>query len=83
MIEVLLKYPQEGLKGGFIYKTVPHVTLKSIANNPEIDLIYDKLHPAVEAALAALNAALKKIPPTPPFAKGGTKQNATSATPPL
>ena len=24
-----LKYPQEGLKGGFIYKTVPHITLKS------------------------------------------------------
>ena len=23
-----LKYPLEGLKGGFIYKTVPHVTLK-------------------------------------------------------
>jgi adenine-specific DNA-methyltransferase len=32
-----LRYPHEGLKGGFIYKTVPHVTLKSIANNPEID----------------------------------------------
>ena len=28
-----LKYPHEGLKGGFIYKSVPHVTLKSIANN--------------------------------------------------
>ena len=28
-----LKYPHEGLKGGFVYKTVPHVTLKSIANN--------------------------------------------------
>ncbi len=53
-----LKYPQEGLKGGFIYKTVPHVTLKSIANNPEIDMIYAKLHPAVEEALAGLNAAV-------------------------
>ena len=42
-----LKYPLEGLKGGFIYKTVPHVTLKSIANNPEIDEIYERLHPAV------------------------------------
>ena len=29
-----LKYPHEGLRGGFIYKTVPHVMLKSIANNP-------------------------------------------------
>ncbi|MGB6156157.1 MAG: site-specific DNA-methyltransferase, partial [Castellaniella sp.] len=39
-----LKYPQEGLKGGFIYKTVPHITLKSIANNPEIDTIYEQKH---------------------------------------
>jgi len=41
-----LKYPHEGLKAGFIYKTVPHVTLKSIANNPEIDTIYEHDHPA-------------------------------------
>jgi adenine-specific DNA-methyltransferase len=34
--------------GGFIYKTVPHVTLKSIANNAEIDAIYERLHPAIE-----------------------------------
>jgi adenine-specific DNA-methyltransferase len=53
-----LKYPHEGLKGGFIYKTVPHVTLKSIANNPEIDDIYERMHPAIEAALFELNATL-------------------------
>ncbi len=53
-----LRYPHEGLKGGFIYKTVPHVTLKSIANNPEIDAIYERLHPGIEAALAELNAGL-------------------------
>ncbi len=53
-----LRYPQEGLKGGFIYKTVPHVTLKSIANNPEIDEIYERMHPAIEAALADLNKAV-------------------------
>ena len=53
-----LKYPDEGIKAGFIYKTVPHVTLKAIANNPDIDAIYEKLHPAVEKALAALNQAL-------------------------
>jgi adenine-specific DNA-methyltransferase len=54
--------PGEGMQGvwnGFRYKTVPHVTLKSIANNPEIDGIYARMHPAVEAALAELNAALK------------------------
>jgi adenine-specific DNA-methyltransferase len=55
-----LKYPLEGLRGGFVYKTVPHVTLKSIANNPEIDEIYDRMHPALEKALATLNAAVGK-----------------------
>ncbi|MFS8816151.1 site-specific DNA-methyltransferase, partial [Synechococcus sp. R60.4] len=54
-----LAHPQEGVGSGFKYKTVPHVTLKSIANNPEIDGIYARLHPAVAAALAELNAALK------------------------
>jgi adenine-specific DNA-methyltransferase len=39
------------------------VTLKSIANNPEIDGIYARLHPAVEKALAELNAALKHPSP--------------------
>ncbi|MBS0571549.1 MAG: site-specific DNA-methyltransferase [Proteobacteria bacterium] len=57
-----LKYPHEGLKSGFIYKTVPHVTLKSIANNPEIDEIFGKLHPAIEQTLAKLNAALRAAP---------------------
>ena len=55
-----LKYPHEGLKGGFIYKTVPHVTLKSIANNPDIDSIHERMHPAIETALAGLNAARPK-----------------------
>jgi len=31
-----LAHPQEGVGSGFKYKTVPHVTLKSIANNPDI-----------------------------------------------
>jgi adenine-specific DNA-methyltransferase len=62
-----LRYPNEGLRGGFIYKTVPHVTLKSIANNVEIDAIYARMHPAVDAALAALNKALKAHPPAMPY----------------
>jgi adenine-specific DNA-methyltransferase len=31
-----LAHPSEGVGSGFTYKTVPHVTLKSIANNPDI-----------------------------------------------
>jgi len=31
-----LAHPEEGVGSGFNYETVPHITLKSIANNPEI-----------------------------------------------
>jgi adenine-specific DNA-methyltransferase len=69
-----LKYPHEGLKGGFIYKTVPHVTLKSIANNPEIDGIYERMHPAIVEALTRLNEALRAAPPLPfTVTEGGRK----------
>ncbi|SFM25436.1 adenine-specific DNA-methyltransferase [Ectothiorhodospira mobilis] len=68
-----LKYPQEGLGGGFIYKTVPHITLKSIANNPEIDELYEQHHPAIEQALAKLNQSLKGEPLTFTVTEGGRK----------
>lgn len=61
-----LRYPHEGLKGGFVYQTVPHITLKSIANNPDIDTIYDAKHPAIATALAALNDTLTTAPPFRP-----------------
>jgi len=54
-----LRYPHEGLKAGFVYQTVPHITLKSIANNPDIDEIYEAKHPAIASALAELNRTLK------------------------
>ena len=39
-----LAHPLEGVCSGFIYKTVPHVTLKSIANNepPGTETLYDQ-----------------------------------------
>ena len=46
------------IRQGFVYDRVPHITLKSIANNAEIDVIWDRMQPAVEDAIAALNAAL-------------------------
>lgn len=42
---------------GFVYERVPHITLKSIANNAEIDVIYDKWQAKLETLRAALNAA--------------------------
>lgn len=54
-----LAHPEEGVGSGFNYKTVPHVTLKSIANNPEIDGIYARMHPAMEQELAGINTTLE------------------------
>jgi adenine-specific DNA-methyltransferase len=48
------------IRHGFVYERVPHVTLKSIANNAEIDVIWDKWQPKLEPLREALNAALKK-----------------------
>jgi adenine-specific DNA-methyltransferase len=36
------KQVQNNVRMGFVYERVPHVTLKSIANNAEIDVIWDK-----------------------------------------
>jgi adenine-specific DNA-methyltransferase len=47
------------IRQGFVYDRVPHITLKSIANNAEIDVIWDRLQPAVEEAIAALNTSLR------------------------
>ena len=69
-----LRYPHEGLKGGFDYETVPHITLKSIANNPDIDTIYEEDHPKVTAALEALNSALLASPPNDLIASQGARK---------
>jgi len=39
-----LAYPEQGVKSGFKYKTVPHITLGSIANNepPKQETLYDQ-----------------------------------------
>jgi adenine-specific DNA-methyltransferase len=46
------------VRQGFVYDRVPHIMLRNIATNAEIDVIWDRLQPAVEAALATLNTAL-------------------------
>ena len=46
------------LRQGFVYKRVPHITLKSIANNAEIDTIWEDYQTRLEPLRAALNAAL-------------------------
>jgi adenine-specific DNA-methyltransferase len=48
------------IRHGFVYEPVPHITLKSIANNAEIDVIWDQWQAKLEPLREALNAALKK-----------------------
>jgi adenine-specific DNA-methyltransferase len=66
-----LREPERGPAGGFIYETVPHITLESIAKNTEIDAIAAKHQPEIKQALAELNAALKGKPIRIRIAEGG------------
>ena len=46
------------IRQGFVYGRVPHITLKSIANNAEIDVIWERVQETLEALQAELNDAL-------------------------
>jgi len=48
------------IRHGFVYERVPHITLKSIANNAEIDVIWEKWQETLEPLRESLNSALKK-----------------------
>ncbi|MDO8589299.1 MAG: site-specific DNA-methyltransferase, partial [Armatimonadota bacterium] len=65
----------DDIKKGFVYKRVPHVTLKAIANNEEIDTIHTKWQEKLEPVREKLNKLLGKtweeweiprdLPPSP------------------
>jgi adenine-specific DNA-methyltransferase len=64
---------------GFIYKALPHITLKSIAQNDALDPIFAKHEPLLEERLKRLNAALRKVTPSTRqklLAKMTTKERA-------
>jgi adenine-specific DNA-methyltransferase len=57
--------PAEGsthgdVRQGFVYERAPHITLKSVANNAEIDVIWDEFEAKLEPLLQELNAAIGK-----------------------
>ena len=91
-----LAHPNEGVGSGFKYKTVPHITLKSIANNepPGQETLYDQpfidnkrqrvTGPfTVEAVPAPVARSFEEFenPPQSPFAKGGSEQGGKKHTP--
>lgn len=45
------------VRQGFVYERVPHITLKSIANNPLIDDIWEKWQAVLEPLRSALQSA--------------------------
>ena len=46
------------IRQGFVYERVPHVTLKSIANNAEIDVIWERWQETLDPLREDLNAVL-------------------------
>ncbi len=46
---------------GFVYERVPHITLKSIANNAEIDVIWDKWQAVLEPLREQTNEILGRV----------------------
>ena len=63
--EITQRAPSEAPTGGdirqgFVYERVPHITLKSIANNAEIDVIWEQWQETLEPLRGKLNGALGK-----------------------
>ncbi|MYH29298.1 MAG: site-specific DNA-methyltransferase [Acidobacteria bacterium] len=61
--EIARKAPSEAptrgdVRQGFVYERVPHITLKSIANNAEIDVIWERWQETLEPLRNDLNARL-------------------------
>ena len=60
---LIRKVPSEAstyndIRQGFVFERVPHITLKSIANNAEIDVIWEKFQETLEPLRQELNDAL-------------------------
>ena len=61
--EVQRRAPSESptygnIRQGFVCERVPHITLRAIANNAEIDVIYEEFQEKLEPLRMELNAAL-------------------------
>jgi len=77
--------PTQGrIRQGFVYKRVPHITLKSIANNAEIDTIWEEYQEKLEPLRAEINALRGRDgsdPDLPPFEEWTMPREAGSPWP--
>ncbi|MXW25703.1 MAG: site-specific DNA-methyltransferase [Dehalococcoidia bacterium] len=49
------------IRQGFVYERVPHIQLRDIANNAEIDVIWERFQDALEPLRSQLNATLGEV----------------------
>jgi adenine-specific DNA-methyltransferase len=57
---VVKKPCYSNIRHGFVYERVPQITLKSIANNAEIDVVWEKWQQKLEPLRSELNDRLKR-----------------------
>ncbi len=55
-----LKATHGDIRQGFVYERVPHVTLKSIASNSELDVVWERWQAVLEPLRESLNAVLSE-----------------------
>jgi adenine-specific DNA-methyltransferase len=51
------------IRHGFVYQRVPHITLKSIANNAEIDVIWERVEEKLEPLREQLTQTIAAVDP--------------------
>jgi len=51
----------QGIDGGLVYKSVPHITLGEIANNEYLDPIFERHQSVLDQALTQCNLAIKGV----------------------
>ena len=61
--KAIMRTTQGRIAQGFVYERVPHITLKSIANNTEIDVIHERYVKISQELREALGAALGQATP--------------------
>jgi adenine-specific DNA-methyltransferase len=49
------------IRQGFVYERVPHIMLNTIANNTEIDVVWEQYQPQIESLCVQLNKVLEKL----------------------
>lgn len=58
-----VKDTSDGIRSGFVLKTVPHIQLKHIANNVALDSIFAEHESILAKKLVTLNGALEQVTP--------------------